>query len=71
MTWPLRITLATLALGACNPDAGANAQTPTPPPAAPISASIIGPVRLEYGHNLNPREQDPSGTLHLSVGFPF
>ena len=33
--------------------------------------SIIGPVRLEYGHNLNPREEDPSGTLHLSVGFPF
>ena len=33
--------------------------------------SIIGPVRLEYGHNLNPREQDPDGTIHLSVGFPF
>ena len=33
--------------------------------------SIIGPVRLEYGHNLNPRDEDPSGTVHLSIGFPF
>ncbi|MEX2382420.1 MAG: BamA/TamA family outer membrane protein [Opitutales bacterium] len=33
--------------------------------------TIIGPVRLEYGHNLNPRRNDPSGTIHLSVGFPF
>lgn len=33
--------------------------------------TIIGPVRFEYGHNLNPREEDPSGTFHLSVGFPF
>lgn len=33
--------------------------------------TIIGPVRLEYGHNLNPRPADPSGTLHVSVGFPF
>jgi outer membrane translocation and assembly module TamA len=33
--------------------------------------SLIGPVRLEYGHNLNPRDEDPSGTLHLSIGFPF
>jgi outer membrane protein assembly complex protein YaeT len=33
--------------------------------------SIIGPVRLEYGHNLNPRELDPAGTLHFSIGFPF
>jgi len=33
--------------------------------------TIVGPVRLEYGHNLNPREGDPSGTLHFSVGFPF
>jgi len=31
----------------------------------------IGPVRLEYGHNLNPRPSDPDGTLHFSVGFPF
>ena len=33
--------------------------------------TLIGPVRLEYGHNLNPRVNDPSGTLHFSVGFPF
>jgi outer membrane protein insertion porin family len=33
--------------------------------------TIIGPVRLEYGHNLNPREDDPSGTVHFSLGFPF
>lgn len=31
----------------------------------------LGPLRLEYGHNLNPREFDPSGTVHLSIGFPF
>jgi outer membrane protein insertion porin family len=33
--------------------------------------TFIGPVRLEYGHNLNPRMHDPSGTVHLSIGFPF
>jgi len=33
--------------------------------------SIIGPVRVEYGHNLTPRPGDPKGTLHLSIGFPF
>lgn len=33
--------------------------------------TVIGPVRLEYGRNINPRPDDPSGTLHLSVGFPF
>jgi outer membrane translocation and assembly module TamA len=31
----------------------------------------VGPVRLEYGYNLNPRAHDPPGTLHVSVGFPF
>lgn len=31
----------------------------------------IGPVRLEYGYNLNPRHYDPQGTLHFSIGFPF
>ncbi len=31
----------------------------------------IGPVRLEYGHNLNPRVGDPSGTIQFSLGFPF
>jgi outer membrane protein insertion porin family len=33
--------------------------------------TIIGPLRLEYGHNLNPRSVDPRGTLHFSIGFPF
>jgi outer membrane protein assembly complex protein YaeT len=33
--------------------------------------TVIGPVRLEYGHNLNPRPRDPSGTLQFSLGFPF
>jgi outer membrane protein insertion porin family len=33
--------------------------------------TIIGPVRVEYGHNLNPRPLDPNGTVLLSIGFPF
>jgi outer membrane protein insertion porin family len=33
--------------------------------------TLIGPVRLEYGYNLNPRPQDPTGTLQFSLGFPF
>ena len=33
--------------------------------------TVVGPVRLEYGHNLNPRPADPNGTLHFSIGFPF
>ncbi|MDB6056394.1 MAG: surface antigen [Verrucomicrobiales bacterium] len=33
--------------------------------------TLIGPVRLEYGHNLNPRPRDPAGTIQFSVGFPF
>ena len=33
--------------------------------------TLIGPLRLEYGHNLNPRTFDPSGTLQVSLGFPF
>jgi outer membrane protein assembly complex protein YaeT len=33
--------------------------------------TFIGPVRLEYGYNLNPRPHDPTGTLHFSLGFPF
>ena len=31
----------------------------------------VGPIRLEYGRNIDPRPFDPKGTLHLSVGFPF
>lgn len=33
--------------------------------------SPIGPIRLEYGRNVNPRDGDPGGTLHFSIGFPF
>ncbi len=33
--------------------------------------TLIGPLRMEYGRNLNPRPIDPSGTLLFSVGFPF
>jgi outer membrane translocation and assembly module TamA len=33
--------------------------------------TLIGPIRLEYGYNLNPRPLDPSGTLQFSLGFPF
>lgn len=33
--------------------------------------TLVGPVRLEYGRNLNPRVGDPGGTLHFSIGFPF
>lgn len=33
--------------------------------------TFIGPVRLEYGYNLNPRPHDPIGTLQFSLGFPF
>ena len=31
----------------------------------------IGPVRLEYGYNLNRRSGEPSGTLHFSIGTSF
>jgi outer membrane protein insertion porin family len=33
--------------------------------------TLVGPVRLEYGYNLNPRPRDPMGTLQFSLGFPF
>jgi outer membrane protein assembly factor BamA len=33
--------------------------------------TIIGPVRVEYGYNLDPRPRDPTGTLQFSLGFPF
>ncbi len=33
--------------------------------------TLIGPLRAEYGRNLNPRSVDPSGTLLFSIGFPF
>jgi outer membrane protein insertion porin family len=33
--------------------------------------TAVGPIRLEYGHNLDPRQGDPDGTLHFAVGYPF
>jgi len=33
--------------------------------------TIIGPVRIEYGHNLKRRPFDPAGTLQVSIGVPF
>lgn len=33
--------------------------------------TLIGPIRAEYGRNLNPRAGDPGGTWQISVGAPF
>jgi outer membrane protein insertion porin family len=33
--------------------------------------TLIGPLRLEYGYNLNPRKRDPTGTIQFSFGYPF
>lgn len=33
--------------------------------------TLIGPIRVEYGYNLNRRPLDPAGTIQFSVGFPF
>lgn len=33
--------------------------------------TLIGPLRIEYGRNLNRRPGDPSGTWHFSIGYPF
>jgi len=33
--------------------------------------TLIGPIRLEYGRNLNPRARDPRGTWQISIGNPF
>lgn len=33
--------------------------------------TAVGPIRLEYGYNPDPRAGDPRGTLHFSIGFPF
>lgn len=31
----------------------------------------IGPVRLEYGHNLNQQKGEPRGSFHFSIGTAF
>ncbi len=33
--------------------------------------SPLGPIRAEYGYNLNPRPFDDEGAFHFSLGFPF
>jgi len=33
--------------------------------------TFMGPVRVEYGANINRREFDPGGTVHFSLGYPF
>lgn len=33
--------------------------------------TVVGPIRLEYGYNPDPRDEDSHDALHLSVGFPF
>ncbi|MFA5266031.1 MAG: BamA/TamA family outer membrane protein [Opitutaceae bacterium] len=33
--------------------------------------TLVAPIRVEYGHNLNPRVGDPHGTWQISVGYPF
>lgn len=33
--------------------------------------TLIGPIRVEYGRNLNPRAGDPGGTWQIAVGAPF
>jgi outer membrane protein insertion porin family len=33
--------------------------------------TLIGPIRLEYGRNINRRPGDPAGTWHFSIGHPF
>ena len=31
----------------------------------------IGPVRIEYGHNMSRDEREPSGTFHFALGISF
>lgn len=33
--------------------------------------TLIGPIRVEYGRNINPRPADPRGTWQFSLGYPF
>lgn len=33
--------------------------------------TLVGPIRVEYGRNLNPRVGDPGGTWQISVGSSF
>ncbi len=31
----------------------------------------IGPLRIDYGHNLNRQENEPSGSVHIGFGYAF
>jgi outer membrane protein assembly factor BamA len=31
----------------------------------------FGPIRLDYGHNVDRRRNEPMGTVHLTIGFAF
>jgi len=33
--------------------------------------TLIGPIRLEYAHNLNPRPLDRNWAIHFAIGAPF
>lgn len=33
--------------------------------------TLVGPLRFEYGQNINPRPTDPQGTFQVALGFPF
>ena len=33
--------------------------------------TLIGPIRIEYGRNVNPRPADPPGTWQIAIGYPF
>lgn len=33
--------------------------------------TVVGPARLEYAQNIKKRDVDPSGRIHLTLGFPF
>lgn len=33
--------------------------------------TVVGPARLEYAQNIKKRDVDPSGRIHITLGFPF
>ena len=54
--------------------AGNNFSFDSPSQAIGIGARIhlpIGPVRLEYGYNLNRKQHEPAGTFHFTIGASF
>jgi outer membrane protein insertion porin family len=36
-----------------------------------LIATVVGPIRFEYGYNIKKRAKDPKATFHFSVGSPF